>query len=213
MMGGRDAVVKEARACLEQGEWRWSAEILTYLLRTDPEDAEARRLKAQALRELGYRTVNSNWRNWYLTSALELEAALGALDPRALTGAFGSPDFISQLPLATFFEFFTVRVDPQKCIDTNLTLAFRFTDRGETYALEVRRGVVEVHQALPQKTDAVLALATKTLYANGRQFVPKLPQLLQSGEVKLEQGTPAILLAFFACFDKPVTELPKLTLR
>lgn len=213
MMGGRDAVVKEARACLEQAEWRWCAEILTHVLRADAGDMEARGLKAQALRELGYRTVNSNWRNWYLTSALELESALGALDPRALTGAFGSTDFITQLPLSAFFEFFTVRIDPHKCMDTNLTLAFRFTDRGETYALEVRRGVVEVHHKQPQKTDAVLALAAKTLYANGRQFVPKLPQLLQSGEVRIEQGTPTVLLAFFACFDKPIAELPRLTLR
>lgn len=213
LMGGRDRVVAEARAALEREDFRWCAELLTWVLRASPDDGEARGLKARALRALGYRTVNANWRNWYLTSARELEGTLAGPDPRALGGAFGSPDFIAQLPLGSFFDFFTVRVDPAKCLEKNLTLAFRFTDRDEAYALEVRRGIVEVHHTMPPRTDAVLALPATTLYRLGRQFAPKLAEALLAGEVTLEQGTPDVLREFFGCFDPPPAELPKLTLR
>jgi hypothetical protein len=43
-------------------------------------------------------------------------------------------------------------------------------------------------------------------------WLPDL-QVLLSAEVRLEQGMPAVLQAFFACFDTPSAELPKLTLR
>ncbi len=213
LAGGRERVVAEARAAFEREDWRWCAELLTYVLRVDSADLEARRLKAQALRELGCRTVNANWRHWYLTSALELEGTLAGPEPRALAGAFGSADFVAQLPLGSFFDFFTTRVDPAKCLDKHLTLAFRFTDRDEAYALEVRRGIVEVHRTMPERPDAVLTLAATTLQGLGRQFASQLPEALRSGAIRLEKGTPDVLREFFGCFDPPPTELPRLTLR
>jgi alkyl sulfatase BDS1-like metallo-beta-lactamase superfamily hydrolase len=94
-----------------------------------------------------------------------------------------------------------------------VTLAFRFTDRGEAYALEIRRGIVEVHRTMPERADAVLVLAATLLQRLGRQFVSKLPEALTSGEIRLEKGTPDFLREFFGCFDPPPTELPRLTLR
>jgi len=72
LMGGRDKVVQEAAEALKSGDCQWAAELATYVIRIDNEDSEACRIKAEALRQLGYQTININWRNWYLTSAQEL---------------------------------------------------------------------------------------------------------------------------------------------
>src|SRR5687768_8075942 len=65
-MGGRDAVVAIATQAHMDGDVRWAAEILTHLLRLGPDDQRARRLKADALRQLGYQASNPIWRNNYL---------------------------------------------------------------------------------------------------------------------------------------------------
>lgn len=84
-MGGRDAVIRAAREAYDAGDHQWCAELLTFVIRIDHADTEARRLKAQALRQLGLRQMNINWRNFYLSAALELEDHL----PRALQSPAG----------------------------------------------------------------------------------------------------------------------------
>ena len=107
MMGGRDAVLKEARA-----------------------------LKAQALRQLGFQTENTNWRNWYLTSALELEGRV----PNISGNRLAAPDILKEMPLCNYVEGMTVRLDPIISAGAHLTVAFRLSDKGQSCALEVRRG-------------------------------------------------------------------------
>lgn len=51
------------------GDFRWAAELADYVLVNDPTHVAARRLKAQALTELGERQINAIARNYYLTSA------------------------------------------------------------------------------------------------------------------------------------------------
>ena len=59
----------KAQQAQSVGDFRWVAEILTHLLRLDSEDQDARQLKADALRQLGYQFVNPIWRNNYLMGA------------------------------------------------------------------------------------------------------------------------------------------------
>ena len=110
MMGGREAILKEARESAARGEYKWAAEILTHLIRTEANganganganDADPRKLKASALRELGYRTENVNWRNWYLTSARvgRWSSASGHGDAGQPHGGPGHSERDSALPL------------------------------------------------------------------------------------------------------------------
>ena len=54
LMGGRDKVVAAAKeALLDKKEYAWAAELVNYVYKLDPNDAEARQIKADALRKLG----------------------------------------------------------------------------------------------------------------------------------------------------------------
>ena len=209
MMGGAEQVRAAARIALGDRDWRWAAELATLLVRLDVEDADARSIKATALRELGYLTVNTNWRNWYLSAARELERAYEAL-PFAGSASLASSDVLRAQPLRNVFQRLSVCIDPASCADLHVTLVFRMTDRKESYALELRRGILQVHEQAPAAAQLQLALDTKTLYDLLRDIATRVPAGLESGTVALEHGTREQLSAFFNSFDQPARRMPAL---
>jgi alkyl sulfatase BDS1-like metallo-beta-lactamase superfamily hydrolase len=72
LIGGSDQVVARAHDALAAREFKWAAELADYVLANDSANAGAKRIKAQALIELGERQINAIARNYYLSSALYL---------------------------------------------------------------------------------------------------------------------------------------------
>jgi alkyl sulfatase BDS1-like metallo-beta-lactamase superfamily hydrolase len=72
LIGGPDRVLARGRDALAAGEFTWAAELADYVLANDAANADARRIKAQALTELGERQMNAIARNYYLSSAMYL---------------------------------------------------------------------------------------------------------------------------------------------
>ena len=72
LIGGRDQVLARGREALAASEFTWAAELADYVLANDGSNASARRIKAQALTELGERQINAIARNYYLSSAMYL---------------------------------------------------------------------------------------------------------------------------------------------
>jgi alkyl sulfatase BDS1-like metallo-beta-lactamase superfamily hydrolase len=72
LIGGPDQVLARGREALATGEFKWAAELADYVLVNDSANTSAKRVKAQALVELGQRQVNAIARNYYLSSAMYL---------------------------------------------------------------------------------------------------------------------------------------------
>jgi alkyl sulfatase BDS1-like metallo-beta-lactamase superfamily hydrolase len=72
LIGGPDQVMARAREALAAREFKWAAELADYVLANDSTHAGAKRIKAQALVELGERQVNAIARNYYLSTAMHL---------------------------------------------------------------------------------------------------------------------------------------------
>jgi alkyl sulfatase BDS1-like metallo-beta-lactamase superfamily hydrolase len=72
LIGGADQVLARGREALAAGEFAWAAELADYVLANDGANANAKRIKAQALMELGERQSNAIARNYYLSSAMYL---------------------------------------------------------------------------------------------------------------------------------------------
>ena len=195
MMGGRDAVLAEARRALGDGDFQWAADIATWAVRADNGDREARGVKAAALRAWGYRQKTSTWRNWALCQALELEDRLG--EQRG--GHRIQPNRARNYPMGGLLELLTVRLRAEDCMDTRLTLGFATTDTGESFALEIRRGVCQFHETPPETCDASLAFPRQFLsaWAGGG---PGFEEGIESGAVSLE-GDRAAVAEFFSKFE------------
>src|SRR5271169_6235617 len=153
LMGGRDRVLMVADQAFEDGDPQWAAELATSLIRIDRNDMPARRLKAASFRRLGYARVNAIWRNWYLSAARELDGFDPMLLQAGIARAITSPDLLAALPARAFVEGFSGRLKAEDTLDVAMTVGFRFPDVGEAYGIEIRRGVAQFVERLPEKTD------------------------------------------------------------
>jgi alkyl sulfatase BDS1-like metallo-beta-lactamase superfamily hydrolase len=69
LAGGREQVLSRARRALATKDFQWAAELTDYVLAIDDANADAKRLKATALSELGERQISAIARNYYLSAA------------------------------------------------------------------------------------------------------------------------------------------------
>jgi len=162
MVGGREAVRSAARDAADSGglaNWRWSLKLTSMLLRLDPQDAEARAVRATAVRALGQRTTSANARGFYITEALQIEGQLlvqgqpATLDAiRAFVGTPSHAD-LAAASLDDNLQFVRYLVDPRKAEDKRL--AFTVAAEGD---LQVRQ--VELRNSVLVITDVDSKAAT-----------------------------------------------------
>jgi alkyl sulfatase BDS1-like metallo-beta-lactamase superfamily hydrolase len=72
LIGGPDLVLARGREALAAHDFKWAAELADCVLMNDSANTGAKRIKAQALSELGERQINAITRNYYLSSAMYL---------------------------------------------------------------------------------------------------------------------------------------------
>ena len=201
MMGGPEAVQAEAAAAVEAGEFLWAAELLGYLVTLSPEDGTVRRARAEALRGWSYAQSNPNWRNWGLSCAMEL-------DPPATDQSAGKqlvmapPSVVAAFPPANILRGMTTRLKAEETGDVQLTVSFRITDRGLHHALEIRKGVCEFHDVVPEAVDVALSFTAAFLVALVSRQTTWMAGIA-SGDVTIE-GEQALAGQFFASFEPPM---------
>lgn len=194
--GGVDGLVASARTALEASRFAWAAELAGHALRLEPEGREAARVKAAALRALGFRSVSANGRHYYLTQALEIE---GRADPSEAT-ALSGPELLRAFPVGNVLASLPVRLDPELAASADFQVGFRFPDEGTEYGLWVRRGVAEFQPRLPKR-------AALTFEATSDDFLEvllgrrELGAAIQAGELAID-GDLALVARFFALFDR-----------
>ena len=137
-MGGAEAILEKARRDVEQGDLRFAATALNYLVFAQPENKEAANLLAEAYTKLGYRAESGPWRDFYLTGAQELTKPLTT----SLEVNTSNPDMIANLPLDLFFDLMAVRLNGPKADGLDMKINFAFTDTGDRAALHLKNSVL-----------------------------------------------------------------------
>jgi len=159
-MGGADAVMAKAREDYARGEYRWVAEVMSHVVFADPTNAEARRLEADALEQLGYQAESGPWRNAYLVGAFELRN--GAPQP-------GGPkpvnaDVITALTIDLYFDYLGIRLNGPKAAGKKAVVNWDFTDTGEKYVLTLSNSALTYAAGRQApNADATITLSRATL--------------------------------------------------
>lgn len=211
-MGGRNSVMTIATDAFRNGDPRWTAEILTHLLRVDPEDMDARRLKAEALRQLGYQAANPIWRNNYLMAAREIDGTLDHARLMDTLRSLANPDVIPTVPIALLLRAFVTRLNPDRSAGERLQVALICQDTGDNYRLEVRHRVAEI--SLDSKAPVMVEIRTtetvlRELLA-GRML---WDTVIREQPAALAGGSADLAARFWSFFDPPSRMLPALALR
>ena len=211
-MGGRDAVVAAAERAAAEGDYRWVAEILTHVLRVDVDDRQARQLKADALRELGYQAVNPIWRNNYLMAAKEIDGTLDRAELLNTVRAMANPDIVSTIPIPLLLRALTTRLDPAQSAGAQVLVSFRTSDTDTSYGLAVRSEVAEALTDAPTAPTLDIETTESALRGllTGRR---SWQQALEDGATTLKAGAAEEAERFWSLFDPPLGDLPAIALR
>ncbi|MFC0314013.1 alkyl/aryl-sulfatase [Gordonia phosphorivorans] len=159
-MGGADAVVAKARACVEAGDLRWAAEVLDHVVFAEPEHAQARALLADTLEGLGFGSENGTWRSAYLSGAHELRH-----------GNFGTPtavasgDVAANLEPEMFLDALAITIDGPRAWDLDLALRWHFPDHDRSLWTRLRHGVLLRGPDRPGEVDASITVPAAALIA------------------------------------------------
>jgi alkyl sulfatase BDS1-like metallo-beta-lactamase superfamily hydrolase len=227
LAGGREAVQNELAASAARAltpgashasaldEHRWIAELAGQLLRIDPNDAQARQAKAHALRQLGLATLNTNWRHWYLSSALELEGRYAQV-PFKGNGLAVRDIWMAVDPLQLLRNL-AVRLQAEQCLEMHTRLTLDFSDRPLCVVLELRRGVLQISTQEDAAPLPVPSMRLRAPWASWQRQMalgwPDLDSQLAQGDWQLMEGDLAQLQAFLGCFEAPAERMPALALR
>ena len=196
LMGGRDKVLAAAHAAMDKKEYAWAAQLVNYLYKLDPQDKEARQLKADALRQMAYVSTGGNDRAHLLSQARALEGKVTI--PRLVPPSL---DTISKFS-GTFVDYFRVRIDPVKSDETNSFIQFDF-DEGESVGLHVRRAIAEFvadPENYAREPDIKLAMSGDS-WAKLYLSQTTLEDLIKSGDVKVT-GDAAEAARLINLFDR-----------
>ena len=132
-MGGAEAVIRRALEDFARGEYRFVAEAMSHVVFADPANADARRLGADALEQLGYAAESATWRNAYLLGTLELRQGV----PSTVARAPVSPDVVQAMSLDLFFDYLGVRLNGERAEGRRLVIDWVFTDLRRRYVLNL----------------------------------------------------------------------------
>lgn len=197
LMGGRSNVLAAAAQAMEKKEYAWASQLVNYLYRLDPTDAEVRKRKAEALRQMAYVSTGANNRAHLMSQALALEGKVTL--PRVVPPP---AETIAAFP-TTFLDYFRVRIDPVKSGKTDRVLRFEFPN-GTSAGLHVRRAVAEFIEdpaAYPRDPDIVLKLSVEAwpkVYLNAEP----IDELIKSGGIAVNAGDAAEAARVLNLFDR-----------
>lgn len=194
-MGGADAILEKAKKDFDQGNYRWAAQVLNYLVYAEPSNQQAKNLLADTLEQLGYQSENGTWRNFYLTGAKELREGVHPMS----TASTASPDMIASMPIENFFDFLSIKLDGLKAAENPMEINFNFPDQNKKYLVQIKNGVLNYSKE-KNKDNAELSITINRKDLDALIIgTTTLDELTNSGKISIKGDT---FKKFLSLFDK-----------
>jgi alkyl sulfatase BDS1-like metallo-beta-lactamase superfamily hydrolase len=199
--GGADKLIASARKAYEEKKYNLTAKLLSYMLAVEPENPEARQLKADALRAMAQSThAGIQARGFLLSQALHLEGKIDWTAPPSFA-MFGliTKESILATPAGTYLKLLETKIDPEKSANLDNVVKVTFTDLQQSWGLYVRHGVAEVTENAPEQSDVTLELP-RSVWAQIFLGETTPEGAIASGEASFK-GSEEVLTAVFSSFD------------
>lgn len=196
--GGLNQTVTKIKDVIKNGEYTWAAELATYALDAHPDSKEARSLKAQALRIMGWQNPTSEGRNWYLTQANILDRKINMSTVENLPNV-NIGEILDTVPLKKLLAQMQYKLNPDRASNMTLTLGIYLNDTRQGYTLTIRNNAVQFLDSFPEEYDVALSSHSDTMkdILLGKL---KLADAIFSNDVKVD-GNLKDLIRFVRSFD------------
>lgn len=195
-IGGSEAVLQQGQDAFENGDYRWSADLLNQLVFAEPTNDAARAWLASSYEQIGFQAESGAWRSYYLTAAQELRKGKPGAAPN-----LANPDFLRNIPTASLFDALAARYIPGQVKDAPYTLRFVFTDTEEVMSIEVGPDTAFPRLGEPDM-EAVATFETTREIFNQIVIGQASPAMLvMSGKLKIS-GKRSAVSGFFDALDE-----------
>lgn len=197
-MDGEDTILEKAQEDFDDGEYRWVAQVLSYIIYANPENEEARTLQARAFEQLGYQSESAIWRNAYLQGAEELRHGNNSSSGASIV----SPDLISAMSTSMYFDYLGVNLDPELAEGKDIEINWHFTDAEENYLVNLTNSTLTHIQGFESESpDVEISISKETL----NQIIlgnSTYKEGIKDLEITLE-GNSETFFEFIRMFDTP----------
>ncbi|HEY2632055.1 MAG TPA: alkyl sulfatase dimerization domain-containing protein [Solirubrobacteraceae bacterium] len=197
LAGGIEHLLAMVQAAVTRGEYRWAAELCSHAVFANPEHTAARELHAQVLEQLGYQSESAVWRNLYLVGAHELRHG----PPPAPEGRrVASADVARALSIEQLWDAMGARLDGPRAWDTQIVLAWHFTDVQEHWTITVENGALSTVAGRFARDAHATVTLTRAAF-DAVLLGEDVPELFASGAFVVE-GDGAKLGEFLGLLDE-----------
>lgn len=196
LAGGTDILIEEANRALENEEYQWAAELSDMLLALLPDSYYVKKVKIEALTELGLRSSNSNNRSYYLSQANEMKEYFHYPDKKQLKTRKA---YAYAMPLDSFFANMTILLNPDNCKDKTYSVNVHIKDKASDYKIIIRKGIAEIRKGAEQSPELTISTEEK----NWKDIIigaKKYEEVIKHGELKI-LGNPTLCKEFISLFQ------------
>ena len=146
LAGGDQMLLEQLYSAVKKEDMQWALELSDHLITLDYFVDEVKDLRKKALIYEGSRSSNPNKRNYFLTSALELNE-----DFESNILIERTEELLEQISINTLFNVLSVRFNPE-LTNEELTACFDFSS-GITKNIDIRNDVAVVSDIKKQECD------------------------------------------------------------
>ncbi|MYW63764.1 MBL fold metallo-hydrolase [Streptomyces sp. SID8379] len=199
LAGGADEALTKARTYVDDGDLRFAATLLNHIVFAEPSRTDAKELLAQVYEKLGHGAENGTWRNFYLTSAMELRQGV---NPIVIDTT--NPEMAMALTTDMLLDSVAARIDGPRAWDEDLTVDLVLTDENTRHRLTLHNGALTHRATAAARTPAQLTLTLTK------------PQLLgvlagKGLDGVTTDGDPKVLATLFSHVTEPDKAFPVVT--
>ena len=191
-LGGLKATLDKADRAGATGNCAFAGRLLAHALRVAPDNARAKRLMIKCLRDIAYAAESTSQRNYMLAMAAELD---GTYDRTKARPFVGIAQLLSQVPIENLLSTLTPRLKVEKTLKMDESLGLRVQGSGETFTLNIRRGVLRIADGLDSKDLPVMTASRAALIGFATQRIA-FDRAIDEGMVQVADKKQA--KAFFA---------------
>ena len=151
LSGGEEKLFEALQKAVESEDMQWALQLSDSLLALNYKIDSTKKLRQEAIQYIGDRALNPNKRNYFLSSANELNTNYQAEPLLPQTS-----ELLSEISIDMFFDILSVRLNPEKAKGIKQRVCFEF-DSGNIKTITLRNQIAEVSS---EKTNCDILVKT-----------------------------------------------------
>ena len=194
LAGGNEILLEQLYKAVKDEDMQWALELSDYLITLDFFNEEVKNLRQQALIYEGSRSSNPNKRNYFLTSALELQKEFNGFPIIAR-----NEELLDQISINTFFDVLSVRFNPEKHNNDIFKVCFIFSS-GVIKNITLRNNVAVISNSYEMNCNILI----KTNEIELKKILTGISNpvaAIAAGNIIIEEGGTINFLEFLTKFQ------------